>query len=167
MGVFTVSSIGMSTSVSMWMCCDLCPLITVWAVDSPGFCFPISSHVVDHSVRLRQFRCGRMPRNHSIWLYYTRCALNFKSFQIRRPLLGGDLLSVFGVMGPAEGVELLLICTPLCALIGRQILRRVIARHGGGGPSLLDQPGDGALEQGRASKKHPFPDAFSTVFNFR
>ena len=36
-------------------------------------------------------------------------------------------------MGPAEGVELLLICTPLCALIGRQILLRVIARHVGGG----------------------------------
>ena len=34
-------------------------------------------------------------------------------------------------------------------------------------PGLLDQPGDGALEQGRASKKHPFPDAFSTVFDFK
>ena len=89
------------------------------------------------------------------------------SSQIRRPLLGGDLLPVLGVMGPAEGVELLLISIPLRAPVGRQILLRVIARHGGGGPSLLDQPGNGALEQRRASKKHPFPDAFSTVFNFR
>ena len=36
-------------------------------------------------------------------------------------------------MGPAEGVELLLICTPLRAPVGRQILLRVIAHHGGGG----------------------------------
>ena len=112
------------------------------------------------------FRHKRMRRFQSSLADFPMAVESFAS-QIRRPLLGGDLLSVFGVMGPAEGVELLLICTPLCALIGRQILRRVIARHGGGGPSLLDQPGDGALEQGRASKKHPFPDAFSTVFNFR